>query len=279
MGWIPDFQHRHLPEFFPPQQCIARDKRFATLASEASAVVLSSATSRDDLLRWYEVDVERVRVLRFRSMAAPEWYQGDPRAVARSLGLPDRFLIFPSQFWAHKNHRVLFKSLAILAARGLDVHLACTGAPGDFRNDGHFDRLKSLISELGVEDRIHILGLLPRLEQIQLMRAATAVVQPSLFEGWSALLEDARTLGKRVFVSDIAVHREQEPAAARFFPPNDPEALADLLAEDWAEMASGPDVATEIRAYEEHLELGRNYGDELIEAMDTAHTAWSNRRR
>ena len=54
---------------------------------------------------------------------------------------------------------------------------------------------------------------------------------------------------------------------------------ADLLAEDWAEMASGPDVATEIRAYEEHLELGRNYGDELIEAMDTAHTAWSNRRR
>ena len=87
---------------------------------------------------------------------------------------------------------------------------------------------------------IHILGLLPRLDQIQLMRAAAAIVQPSLFEGWSTVVEDVRALGKRVFLSDIPVHREQQPPGAIYFQPDAPNTLAKGIAEVWDTLPGGP---------------------------------------
>ena len=61
------------------------------------------------------------------------------------------------------------------------------------------------------------------------MRASDAVLNPSLFEGWSTTVEEAKSLGKRVVLSDIPVHREQAPAGAVYFPPRNPKALADVL--------------------------------------------------
>ena len=104
------------------------------------------------------------------------------------------------------------------------------------------DRLKREIERRGLSSQVYFLGLLDRETQIQIMRASAAVVQASLFEGWSALVEDARALGKRVFVSDIPVHREQEPADASTFDPERPEALADLLERAWPGLEPGPDL-------------------------------------
>jgi hypothetical protein len=51
-------------------------------------------------------------------------------------------------------------------------------------------------------------GLIERKEQIQLLRRCVAVVQPSLFEGWSTIIEDARIFGKR---TDVDIPQEQNP--------------------------------------------------------------------
>jgi hypothetical protein len=58
-------------------------------------------------------------------------------------------------------------------------------------------------------------------------------------------VEDARVLGRPTLLSDIAVHREQNPPGARYFPPTSAEGLADLLAEAWKEWPAGPDDAGE----------------------------------
>lgn len=54
-------------------------------------------------------------------------------------------------------------------------------------------------------------------------------MQPSLFEGWSSFVEEARALGLPALLSDIPVHREQNPPGAKYFDPHDPEQLAGLL--------------------------------------------------
>ena len=94
-------------------------------------------------------------------------------------------------------------------------------------------RILRLIDELGVSDRVRVLGLIPRADAIALIRKAAFVVQPSLFEGWSALVEEARTLGKALVLSDIAIHREQAPPLAQYFPPEDVHALADAMERTW----------------------------------------------
>jgi hypothetical protein len=108
-----------------------------------------------------------------------------------------------------------------------------------------------------------ILGLVPRRAQIEMMRRSLAVVQPSLFEGWSTVVEDARVLGKPLLLSDIPVHREQNPPQAQFFPPDSVEKLADLLAGAWESYAPGPNHDLEAAAHQAAqariVEVGRRF--------------------
>jgi glycosyltransferase involved in cell wall biosynthesis len=249
IGWIPDFQHKRMPEFFSRAQRESRDRAFRRLAQDASHVVVSSQDAYGDLLRFFPTGGDRVSVLPFTMVADPEWYEGRPEQVAVDFGLSEKFLIFPSQFWVHKNHRLVFEALRIVRDRGLpSVSLVCTGYPKDERHPRHFDALKTWLEDQHLQSQVRILGFLPRRAQIQLMRRAAAVIQASLFEGWSALVEDARALGKRIYLSDIAVHREQEPPDAVYFNPNSAAELAELIARDWPDLSPGPDTVRENQA-------------------------------
>ncbi len=89
--------------------------------------------------------------------------------------------------------------------------------------------LERPIDELGVADRVRYLGQVPRDEQLALIKYADVVVQPSLFEGWSTLVEECKALDKFLIVSDLPVHREQIADNCWFFDPHDEEALRALL--------------------------------------------------
>jgi hypothetical protein len=56
-----------------------------------------------------------------------------------------------------------------------------------------------------------------------------AIINPSYFEGWSTTVEEAKILDLKILLSDISVHREQNPEKAEYFSPDDPQKLADLL--------------------------------------------------
>jgi len=97
---------------------------------------------------------------------------------------------------------------------------------------------------------VQLLGVIPRADQIQVLRCAAAVVQPSLFEGWSTVIEDAKALGRPVIASDIAVHREQLEGyeAAHLFKAGDAADLATVLASRWPGLQAGPDTEGERQA-------------------------------
>ncbi len=246
IAWVPDLQHKRLPHFFSPGDHAQRDMRLREIEQDAAHVVVSSQDACADLWRYLPGLAPRTSVLSFVTVPSSDWYECDPALVARGLGAPDKYLLFPSQFWAHKNHLLLLDAIRrVRDEGGLKLSLVCTGHPTDYRAPQHFMTVKRFIAEHGLEDQVRILGFLDRWTQVQLMRRAVALVQPSLFEGWSALVEDARTLGKIVYVSDIPVHREQRPPRAEFFHPERPEQLAELLGRDWARFEPGPDEDVE----------------------------------
>ena len=249
IGWIPDFQHKRLPHYFPAEEISRRDERFQGIVNDAWHVVVSSEDSYRDLNRWFPTERSRASVLPFVAVMNDQWYEEEPAKVAARFGLPDKFLIFPCQYWIHKNHCTAFEAVRILRDRGIsDICLVSTGRTQDFRNPDHFGRLQEFLKKHGLEAQVRILGLLPRNEEIQLLRRAAAVIQPSQFEGWSSLIEDAWALGKRLYVSDIPVHREQRPPNAVFFSLGEAEALAELIAKDWADLKPGPDFKSEHEA-------------------------------
>ncbi len=262
-GWIPDFQHRRLPQLFDESDRAQRDRGIALLGSDAETIVFSSHATARDFADLCPGATARATVVQFCTASVPEWFEGDPAATQARYHLPDRFFMVSNQFWQHKNHRTLIAALALLAARGIRPHVVCTGQTLDYRDTSYFNGLLATLHQSGVASQVSILGMIPRTEQLQLMRRAIAVVQPSLCEGWSTVVEDARLLGKVVLASDIAVHREQNPAGACFFPAESPTALAELIAAAWLELGPGPDAAAESAARagaEARLaEFGRNF--------------------
>lgn len=236
--WIPDFQHRHLPHFFDAEELAQRERRTLDLLARPCPLLLSSSSALDDLRRFYPDHAARPRVWSFRGLAVPQPPER-LREVRMRYGLPGRYLFIANQFWAHKDHATAFRALALLRDRGMEIDLICTGAREDHRDPGHHGRLFALAGELGL-NRIRHIGMIPHADVLACLQMATCVLQPSHFEGWSTLVEDAVALGTPILASRLPVHVEQLGANNRFFAPGDAEALAELLAETLPSLPDAP---------------------------------------
>jgi hypothetical protein len=61
------------------------------------------------------------------------------------------------------------------------------------------------------------------------MKNSIAIIQPSLFEGWSTVVEDAKAMNQYIIASKINVHIEQLKTNVSFFNPNDSNELSNIL--------------------------------------------------
>ncbi len=225
--WVPDFQEHRFPEFFPPDELADRLRRNAGWFARHTHVMVSSPDVARDFERHHGGGGNRVHVVRFASFVAADLGGTDIAALPAQYGLPRRYFICNNQFWRHKNHGVVLRALAELGPE--TPPMVFTGREEDYRDPAYAPSVRALAETLGVDDRVRFLGFLPRGDQLGLMAGAVAVVQPSLCEGWSTVVEDAKALGRPVIASDIAVHREQLAEGADFFAPHDHAALAALL--------------------------------------------------
>jgi glycosyltransferase involved in cell wall biosynthesis len=230
IGYLYDFQHRHLPHLFTERERRKRDEAFARMVEAAPAIVVNSRDTAAEARRLYPRAAARIHALPFNASPRPEWLDGP---VVGSMVAPSGpYFLVSNQFWVHKDHATAFRAFALVAGRHPDVRLVCTGQTSDFRRPEYFATLIALLDTLGVNDRVTIAGLLPKKEQIELLKGAVAVIQPTLCEGGpgGGAVYDAVSLGVRAIVSDIPINRELsgEPVVA-FFPTGDPEALADAM--------------------------------------------------
>ena len=248
VAWIYDFQHRYLPHFFTEQEIQNRNHIFASIARYSSTVVLSSKTAESDFHKFFPEAADKTEVLSFKTSPSLQWYEGSPQQVQTAYSLPDRFFLVSNQFWQHKNHLVVFNALNLLRQQGIFPNVVCTGHIYDYRCPDYADTILQTIHKLGIAKQVYLLGLIPKLDQVQLIRRAMAIIQPSLFEGWSTLVEDARCLGKPMILSDLPVNLEQSPPNGVFFQRESPEHLASLLSDWWENLSPGPDLKQEENA-------------------------------
>jgi glycosyltransferase involved in cell wall biosynthesis len=269
-GWIPDFQHYHLPELFSQQDIDFRNASQKKIAENATVIILSSRMAQEDFCTLYPQAASRSAVLNFVSSIDPQWFEEDPRRYQEKYGLPDNFFLLPNQFWKHKDHGVVIEALGLLKQRGLHPTVVCTGSTTDYRHPGYFQELMSRIQQLGLEEQVRILGYIPRPDQVQLMRKSVAVIQPSRFEGWSTVVEEARVLGKTIVLSDFPVHLEQNPPNSYFFPQGNAEALACSLEEVLSLGGSTPDLHREEIARLDNVTRSQTFGRDFLQIVRRA---------
>jgi glycosyltransferase involved in cell wall biosynthesis len=264
-AWIPDFQHKYLLQFFTVEDIQQRDASFKRIAQQSHLVVLSSKAAEEDFHQFFPDFAHKTKVLTFKTSLAQKIYEENAEIVSVKYNLPKLFFIISNQFWQHKNHLVVLQALSLLKEKNISPNIVCTGHIYDARKPEHSDLILQTIHLLGLSSQIYILGLIPKADQIQLIRRSIAVVQPSLFEGWSTSVEDARCLGKKVILSDLPVHLEQSPPDSQFFDRHSPEQLADLIKTLWDDAVAGPDSEKEAAARELNQAEVRDFGYRFLE--------------
>lgn len=272
VGYIFDFQHRFYPHFFTPRILRHRNRQFDDTLRQASTVIVNAQQVKADAERFHRPSA-RIVPLPFSAAPDPRWFDADPQAVRQRYGIAPRYLMISNQFWVHKRHEVAIEAFLRIAARRDDIELVCTGATDDWRVPDHFSCLQAMIAASSAAPRVHILGLIPKQDQIALLRGSLAVVQPTAFEGGpgGGSVFDAVALGVRSIVSDLPVNREIEAHVTEYFPLDDVDALASAM-ERVADLPPlVPIKADELirRGAERRAAMGRA----LWEAADHAMTA------
>lgn len=271
IGWVPDFQHRYLPQFFSHEELVRRERATSRLMQRTDAIMLSSHTALQHLL---EVDSDAeltTRVVPFPSQFGIQPPVRPGPDTATKYNLPERFGICINQFWRHKNHLTLVEAIGRLRLQGTEIPVVLVGTPQDSRTPDNrpVSEVLQAIARHDVRDLVTVLGHVPRDELVALLRQADFVVQPSLFEGWNTTIEDAKALGKAIICSDIPIHREQAPDAHGYFPAQDATALAALLASTWAEVDTRR-CTSEAAALTEASRRAETYGKELLNLLNLA---------
>ncbi|PHR17373.1 MAG: hypothetical protein COA41_12205 [Sphingopyxis sp.] len=229
--WLPDFQHKHLPHFFTRFGLLKRELGYRLMSLESSCILVSSQTSRADCAHFYPTSRNKLQVLPFRVKPGNRVEPSKRQAVLAEHGIDRPYVYLPNQLWQHKNHEVVLRAIrkTLETDPSTRVLIVATGGAEDPRHPGHPDKLFDYIKTHELQDHFRFLGLVPYEHVSILMQGADYMINPSFFEGWSTTVEEARSFGKSMLLSDIPIHREQVGEDAVFFDPHDASQLAALL--------------------------------------------------
>jgi glycosyltransferase involved in cell wall biosynthesis len=224
--WIPDFQEVYLPHLFSQEYLNFRKKSQQELLFTDKHVLFSSLDARNDFKKLYPTAKSKCYVVNF-SVFHPDYSTVSIKQLKSNYQLKDvPYFFSPNQFWKHKNHIVVLKAIQKLKeTNNFNFQVLFSGKEYDARNPTYFQEIKQFVSENNLQDNIKFLGFIDRSEQLCFMKNSLAVIQPSLFEGWSSVVEDAKAMNQNLIVSSLNVHKEQLGDKGYYFDPNDENEL------------------------------------------------------
>jgi len=219
--WLADLQIYHLPENFTEAEIKENHDLKIKIIKGGHDIVLCSQWCVDDFNKIFPAHHSKMHRLRFATHHQ-DFSQLDVQAIKKKYGINNRFFIVSNQFWIHKNHMAVLKAINQLKENYPDILCVITGHQkvSSPKSKDYVEGLNNYIAENGLEKHVLFLGLIPREDQLCLMNNSMAIIQPSFFESWNTTVEDAKSLGKFIILSDLTVHKEQISENVFFFDPN-----------------------------------------------------------
>jgi glycosyltransferase involved in cell wall biosynthesis len=230
MATVWDLQHRVQP-WFPEVsewgQWEIRERGYQRFIARAAAIIAGTQAGKDEITRFYRVPEDRVLILPHPtpsfSLDVEESKKSD---VQKRFELPESYLFYPAQFWAHKNHIGILKALKILKEEhGIVMGAAFVGA--DY---GNREFVMEKAEEWGIAKQIKLLGFVEIDDLINLYRSAFALSYMSAFGPENLPPLEAMALGCPVIAARVDGAEEQLGDAALLVDTFNPFELASAIA-------------------------------------------------
>lgn len=215
-----DVATRRFPRDYPLEWRTYESRLLPAQARKAALVVAISENTRLDVITKYGVQPEKVMTIypgvAQESAAAPP-REHDPEAP---------LLLFPGAPRARKNLGMVLRCLAA-AARGSSLAAAVLRISGATASE--FPEHVAAIASLGLTGRVRWLGQVPVERMPSVMAETSAVVYPSLYEGFGFPPLEAMAAGTPVVASNASCLPEVLGDAALLVDPYDDAAFAAAL--------------------------------------------------
>jgi len=225
---IYDLQYKTYPTFFEADDVANRSHVFTEACRQASKLVAISDYSRQSAIKHGRLDDEHIQTVHLRMAKRVTIDTDQENALLAKLNLlPQRYLLYPANFWMHKNHEMLltaFKMASHAHGLGDDIKLVCTGAPGERQR-----WLQDAAHHMKLDSRVLFTGYLTTTELALLMKECAGVVFPSLYEGFGLPILEAMAAGVPVACSNTTSLPEVAEHAALFFDPRIPTQIAEAM--------------------------------------------------
>lgn len=193
--------------------------RYRQMARRADRVIAVSEATRLDAVELLGIPAERTRVVP-HGVDEPFRNARVEPAVLNRYGLREGYLLFVGNVSQRKNTERLVRAFAFSrAARGRQLALA-----GSAGHRSHATRVAS--TELGLDDRVIFTGHLADRDLPALYAGASALVFPTLYEGFGLPILEAMAAGIPVLCSDRGAAPETGGGLAVTVDPENTDAIA-----------------------------------------------------
>jgi len=221
-----DLQELHFPEFFNSQKRMMRALKYKIAIDEADHIIVSFKHVKDDVIRYFEKDKNKVSVAPFDF--SKTWFPNNNftpyKELRKKYKLSKDFIFYPATPWKHKNHINLIRALKLINKNRAKIELICTKNDTDY-----FEKIKDEIKKLKLEESIRFLGNISKEDLIGLYYATKLVVIPTLYEAGSGPLFEAMHFHKPVICSNVTSLPETIGNDNFVFDPNNIQEIARMI--------------------------------------------------
>jgi len=217
-----DLQHRLQP-FFPEVsgKGIWDERELVTgyFLRRAAYCVTGTEAGKLEIERFYQVPGARIKVIPLPTPRFALEGRAPEVDLGKRFGIEGRFILYPAQFWPHKNHVNLILALKWLREqRGLDLALVLPGS-----DKGNLSYVKEFCRQNGMDETVHFPGFVSGDELIALYRKAELLTFVTYFGPDNIPPLEAFALGCPVVASAVDGAHEQYGDAAMLVQPSEPE--------------------------------------------------------
>lgn len=221
-----DLQHRLQP-WFPEVSSDGtwdyREMHYTKILQRASIIITGTKQGKSDISLLYDIPPNQIEII---PMPTPSFVLKPIKKkntdIFEKYQITGKYVLYPAQFWAHKNHINLIEALQILR-ENYNIQLSIVFVGSD---KGNLSYLKEAISKRSLTNSIHILGFVPQEELIHLYQNAFALIFPTFFGPDNLPPLEAFALKCPVIASNVAGAEEQLGDAVLFIDPKNPEDIA-----------------------------------------------------
>jgi len=209
-----DLQHRVqpcFPELSTQGEWDEREQFYAKILRCAAIIVTGTEAGRAEVERFYQVPADRIKILPFPT---PEWALNAPynsdRYILEKYNIPENYLFYPAQFWAHKNHVALLMAVKWLRSQyNLILPVVFVGS-----EKGNKQYIQQVVADLDLSAQVHFLGFVPQADMVPLYRHAFALAFMSFCGPDNIPPLEAFALGCPVVAGNVSGAPEQLGDAA-----------------------------------------------------------------